>query len=115
MRHEDIAKICHETNRAYYQTLGDDSQQPWDAAPQWQRDSALKGVLFIVENPMADPSASHVSWLKEKEATGWRYGPIKDADKKEHPCFVDYYALPAEQRLKDHLFGAVVRACIAAP
>ncbi len=114
MKVEDIALVCHEANRAYCKTLGDSSQMPWDAAPGWQQESAVKGVQFIIENPLADPSASHVSWLKEKEDTGWKYGSVKDPDKKEHPCFVPYYDLPVEQRRKDHIFGAIVRACLEA-
>lgn len=107
---EYIAKVCHEANKAYCEGIGDTSQVSWDQAPEWQRDSAIKGVNFILDNPTAPPSASHESWLKEKEATGWKYGEVKDAEKKEHPCFVPYAELPLQQRLKDHLFGAVVRA-----
>ncbi len=105
-----IARVCHEANRAYCATLGDMSQKPWDEAPEWARESAIKGVRFIRENPSAGPGASHDSWLQEKEATGWKWGPKKCADLKEHPCCVPYDELPKEQRLKDHLFGAVVRA-----
>lgn len=107
---ERIARVTHEANRAYCQGIGDDSQKPWDEAPQWQKDSAIKGVLFNLQNPGAPASASHDSWLAEKEATGWKYGPVKDPEKKEHPCFVPYEQLPVEQRLKDHLFKAVVAA-----
>ncbi len=39
---------------------------------------------------------------------------MKDAEKKEHPCFVPYAELPAKQRMKDHLFGAVVRTLAGA-
>lgn len=106
---EGIAIVCHEANRAYCAALGDDSQQPWDRAPEWQHRSAIDGVEFIIKNPTASASASHDNWLKEKTNAGWKYGPVKDADLKEHPCFVPYGDLPIEQRLKDHLFGAIVR------
>jgi hypothetical protein len=43
----DIARVCHEVNRAYCTSLGDESQLPWDSAPQWQKDSAINGVRFI--------------------------------------------------------------------
>lgn len=105
-----IARVCHEANRAYCATIGDLSQLPWDDAPQWQRESAIAGVEFSVAHPDAPPSASHESWLAEKERTGWRYGPVKDAEKKEHPCFVPYDELPLDQRRKDALFVAIVRA-----
>ena len=118
MNIEQIARIAHETNRAYCASIGDDSQPAWDSAPQWQRDSAIKGVEFHVsahargERP--SPSASHDSWLDEKREAGWTFGPVKDAEKKEHPCFVAYDALPVEQRLKDYLFGSIVAAFVAA-
>lgn len=105
-----IARLCHEANRAYCLALGDTSQVPWDEAEQWQRDSAVKGVEFILANPEASPAASHESWLEEKRATGWSYGPVKDAEAKTHPCFVPYDELPIEQRAKDYIFGAIVRA-----
>lgn len=110
MKIEEIAKMCHEVNRAYCAFLGDTSQVPWSEAPDWQRTSAEKGVVFHIDNPDAGPAASHNSWLEEKRATGWKYGPVKDADKKEHPCFVAFEELPKEQQLKDVLFKAVVDA-----
>ncbi len=108
MTARQIARICHEANRAYCAQLDDDSQLPWEDTPEWQRVSAIKGVEFHLANPGASPSRSHEEWLKEKEATGWKYGPVKDPVKKEHPCFLPYDELPAEQRLKDSLFTAIV-------
>jgi hypothetical protein len=105
-----IARVCHEANRAICDAFGDRSQVQWDAAPQWQRESAVKGVQFNLENPDAPPSASHESWVTEKFATGWKYGPVKDPAKKEHPCMVPYDELPPEQRVKDHVFKAIVEA-----
>lgn len=112
MQTEQIARICHEVNRAYCATLGDTSQVAWADAPQWQKDSAIAGVQAILDNPDTTPEQSHEVWLAQKRADGWTYGPVKDAVKKEHPCFVPYAELPLEQQGKDHLFGAVVRACI---
>lgn len=105
-----IARVCHEVNRAYCASIGDHSQPSWEDAPAWQRQSAITGVGFIFAHPKAKPSDSHVSWLAEKERDGWKYGPVKDPVKKEHPCFVPYEELPVEQRTKDYLFQAVVRS-----
>lgn len=107
---EQIARVAHEINRAYCAALGDTSQPAWEDAPQWQKDSAINGVTFHVENPDADPAASHQSWLNQKIAEGWTYGPVKDADLKEHPCCVPYDDLPVEQKAKDFLFRATVHA-----
>jgi RyR domain-containing protein len=115
MENKAIAIICHEANRAYCATLGDNSQPAWEDAPEWQRQSALNGVAFhlaALESGIEPaPSASHESWLKEKTADGWKYGPVKNPETKEHPCFVSYDELPVDQRRKDYIFGAIVKAC----
>lgn len=105
---DQIASVCHETNAAYCRTLEDMSQPTWDEAPDWQKDSAKNGVAFHLKNPKATAAASHENWLKEKEAAGWKYGPEKDVNRKEHPCCVPFKDLPMEQQIKDKLFKAVV-------
>ena len=110
MNIESIAKTCHEVNRAYCKSIGDDSQPTWEEAPDWQKQSAVNGVKFHLENPNAGPAASHESWLAEKERDGWKYGPVKNQEIKEHPCFVPYAELPKEQQAKDALFISVVHA-----
>lgn len=114
MRLIDLARVCHEANRAYCVTLGDTSQPSWENAPEWQRASAISGVEFNLANPNASASALHDAWLEEKRAAGWMYGPTKDAEKKEHPCFVPYEELPATQKYKDHLFKAICNALAGA-
>lgn len=106
----DIARVCHEVNRAYCAAIGDDSQSSWEDAPMWQQASAINGVSFAQLNKDATPAAMHESWLAEKVANGWRWGAMKDSAKKEHPCMLPYDQLPLEQRVKDHLFRAVVKA-----
>lgn len=105
---EQIAQVAHGANRAYCQSIGDFSQPEWAAAPEWQRDSARKGVEFCRNNPGAPPSSNHDSWLAVKRAEGWTYGPVKNPETKEHPCFVPYEALPADQQVKDVLFKVIV-------
>lgn len=102
------ARVAHEINRAYCASIGDQSQAPWNEAPQWQRDSAVNGVRFHLGNPGATPEQSHESWMAEKRAAGWVYGAVKDADAKTHPAFLPYAELPQEQRSKDYLFRAVI-------
>lgn len=106
----DVARICHEANRAYCLALGDDSQQPWDITPANIQHSAIDGVKFHLANPEAGDSASHSNWLEFKAKDGWKYGPAKDTKKKEHPCYVPFNELPVEQQVKDSLFRSVVNA-----
>lgn len=105
-----IARVAHEVNAAYCASLGDKTQPPWEEAPEWQRESVIKGVELHLSNPNLGVDASHQAWLEHKRAEGWTYGPIKDPVKKEHPCFVPYADLPAEQKAKDFIFRGVVHA-----
>jgi hypothetical protein len=113
MNHEkigQIARVCHEANRAYCECIGDHSQPSWADAPQWQRNSALDGVLIRIKDPQSSPAEQHEKWCADKLENGWKFGPVKDAEKKEHPCLVDYDQLPQEQQKKDALFIAIVDA-----
>jgi hypothetical protein len=108
MTTEKIAKVCHEVNKAYCDSIGDHSQKSWEEAEQWQRDSAIKGVEYALANPDATPESQHEAWSTDKIADGWVYGPEKNPEKKEHHCLVPYNQLPEKQRSKDYLFRAVV-------
>ena len=114
MKREDFiemtAKVAHEANRAYCQTIGDYSQPSWEDAPDWQKDSARNGVAFRLDHPHTPHYMSHDNWLKHKEAEGWTYGPVKDPEKKQHPCMLPYGKLPDEDKQKDALFCNIVFA-----
>lgn len=104
---EQIAKICHGVNKAYCETIGDFSQPAWEDAPDWQKDSAINGVKFHLENETT-PEMSHENWLKQKIEEGWVYGKEKNPELKTHPCIMRYSELPKYQRTKDSLFKAIV-------
>lgn len=107
---EAIAAVCHDANRRYCLSLGDDSQPAWEDAPEWQRASAISGVRFHLDNPDAGPDASHENWRREKQAAGWVHGPTKDPEARTHPCMVPFEDLPPEQQNKDRLFLSIVHA-----
>lgn len=111
----DIAKACHEANRAYCARLGDTSHAAWEEAPEWQRSSAVKGVQLILDKPETTPRDSHASWYTQKVAEGWKHGATKDPEAKTHPCMVAYDELPLEQRAKDFLFQRTCRAVAGLP
>lgn len=106
---EFAAKVCHEANRAFCESIGDHTQKSWDDAPDWQIESAMNGVMFVMINDTT-PEATHNNWLRKKEDDGWVYGEVKDADNKTHPCMVPYEQLPVEQKSKDYIFRAIVKA-----
>jgi RyR domain len=105
-----VAKMCHAANKAWCELHGDFSQPEWDAAPDWQKESAIQGVEFHRANPDAGDSASHDNWTALKVKEGWVYGKTKDPEAKTHPCIVPFDDLPHQQRKKDAIFRAIVHA-----
>lgn len=111
---DQVATVVHETNAAFCRTIGDYSQKPWEQASEWQRHSAIKGVLFYMTQRQRpggpQVEAQHENWRSDKIKDGWVYGPVKNEETKEHPCMVPFDELPPEQKAKDFLFQAVVEA-----
>jgi hypothetical protein len=108
------AQAAHEANRAWCLVNGDTSQPLWGSTPEWQSDSAIAGARAIADDPTITAEQSHEAWEVRKLAEGWTYGCTKDPERKKHPCLVPYAELPPEQRAKDAIFGAVVRAILRA-
>lgn len=109
---ENIAKICHQANKAYCSTHGDDSHLEWEDSPGWVKDSAVNGLYFLYENPNQTPESMHENWKRVKLEDGWIYGEVKDAELKTHPCIVNYEDLPQFQRIKDEIYLALARTLL---
>ena len=106
----DIARVCHQANKAWCEANSDFTQKSWEDAEDWQQNSAIAGVEFRLANPDAKEDAQHNAWMKDKTEDGWVYGEVKDAEKKTHPCIVPFNELPEFQQKKDKLFCAIVDA-----
>lgn len=109
--HLKAAKTAHEVNRTYCREIGDVVQVPFEELHPDRIASLLKGVAGIVAGNT--PEMSHILWLKTREEQGWKYGPVQDAEKKEHPCMVPFDKLPDAQRMKDTLFRTAVLGSLA--
>lgn len=108
---EQIAAVAHGANRAFCQTIGDNSHLDWNDSPLWQRASSVAGVEFAIEHlDTVTPKMMYSNWAHQKMNEGWVYGPEKDPVKKTHPCLAGYESLPDEQKQKDNLFIAVVKS-----
>lgn len=40
----------------------------------------------------------HEVWAHNRKKEGWRYGPVRDDEKKTHPCLVPYEELPEAEK-----------------
>lgn len=40
----------------------------------------------------------HEVWATGRLAAGWKYGPVRDELKKEHPCLIPYEMLSEEEK-----------------
>lgn len=105
---ETIAKVAHEVNQAYLQSLGEPSVL-WAEASVAQRESMMRGVLLKLKFPALTPEQQHEAWMASKIADGWTFG-AKDEAAKTNPALMSYAALPQAQRVKDFLFAGVVNS-----
>src|SRR2546425_4273807 len=44
---------------------------------------------------------AHERWAEQRLTEGWRYGPKRDDERKEHPCLVPYESLPESEKTYD--------------
>ncbi len=112
MTHEEVARVCHEATRAWCQVNGDDSQKPWDLAEEWQRRQAIEEVRFIAENVGITAQEHHDAWAAAKLRDGWRYGKVKDAQEKTHPCLLPFSQLFPPDQAKARIFKAICGALL---
>ena len=44
---------------------------------------------------------THANWAHQRLSDGWRWGPARDDEKREHPCLVAYDDLPEREKEYD--------------
>lgn len=114
MTPDQIARVVHEANRAV-QVEQNDPTIPvsvhWDELDHETKASAVDGVKGVLLGNT--PEQSHDNWVRFKVTNGWTLGPVKDEATKQHPLLVPYDELPESQKVKDHLFVAIVTTLAA--
>ncbi|MBW3540294.1 MAG: Ryanodine receptor Ryr [Planctomycetes bacterium] len=41
---------------------------------------------------------NHDVWARQRLKDGWSFGPVRNDDRKEHPCLVPYADLPESEK-----------------
>lgn len=106
---EACARAAHEVNRVFCAALGDTSQTFWGEAEGWQKDAARKGTIRVLEGNTS-VGDTHQEWMNDKLRDGWKFGPLKNPSKKEHPMLIPFNQLPLSEQAKDLLFIATVQS-----
>jgi class 3 adenylate cyclase len=68
--------------------------RPLDTSQIQLSEEILRLTEFLAEN-------AHDVWAKERLNQGWKHGPHRDDEKKEHPCLVPYKELPEYEKKFD--------------
>ena len=95
-----LVLAIHEANKEIQQQTGEFIPELSEHLTK----SILDGVYYVLDNPNCTPEQQHNNWVHFKRADGWKYGSIKDFERKEHPCLVLYNELPEIQQRKDSVF-----------
>lgn len=48
---------------------------------------------------------AHEVWAHTRLADGWRWGPARDDEKRQHPCLVPYEDLPESEKEYDRVIA----------
>ena len=63
---------------------------------------------YLKTDKLPTPSDAHDSWMKSYFDMGWKYGEVRDVDKKTHPDLLPFDELSQDERDKDAIFLAFV-------
>ena len=99
MNREDfIAQIRHIGWVTYQIAVG----QPYnEEINDDQMESLIDGIRFRDANPDITPEENHANWMLMKVQQGWKYGEVKDFEKKTHPDLLPFDELPVVEQRKD--------------
>jgi hypothetical protein len=57
---------------------------------------ALPAALQELVEELAENAHDH--WAEQRMRDGWRFGPARNDERKEHPCLVPYHDLPEGEK-----------------
>ncbi len=79
--------------------------EPWFEREPEFRAQFLKVIeMMCGPDRKTDPEELHDDWVRAYEEMGWKYGPVRDAEKKTHPDMKAFAELPWRERNKDECF-----------
>ena len=110
MLYYEIAAVTHGANRVLQALAGEPISPPWENESELIQESVEDGVLTVLENPGITAEKIHNNWVDFRKSQGWKWGPVKDLDKKEHPDIGPWTALDINAQRKSKVFVAIIMA-----
>lgn len=99
-KREALARIHHLVWCGYQMGAG----LPYNIEPTpEQLKSVFNSVDAFNKNPDMTPEQNHKNWMEFKLSQGWKFGLVKDEEKKTHPDLVAYALLSEVERMKDEM------------
>jgi serine/threonine protein kinase len=91
----DLVEICTRAMAADKADRFNDARELAAAIQQVQT-----GAEIVLEQ-LAE--AVHIAYVEERQAQGWRYGPVRDDVRKENPTLIPYSDLSEEEKDMDRV------------
>ena len=77
----------------------------WEERDEKFRVNMIRAVSRqCVKGRLTSPKKLHDEWVKAYIKLGWKYGPVRDVEKKTHPDMVLFEKLGRKEREKDWVF-----------
>jgi hypothetical protein len=74
------------------------------------KDTYRRSVKAMAICPGETCEEGHARFLQRKSAEGWRYGKVRDEEKREDPSIVEYEHLPYPKRNNMEIVVTIIRA-----
>jgi len=89
---------------------GDEHRLPWIFATKVEQQSMREVVNLCLKGQLISANQIHDAWVLSYFKAGWKFGPIRDYDKKVHPSLVPYDRLSVFEKTKLELCFSIIKA-----
>ena len=99
----ELAEALHTVTRLLGRTDGQ-TISTWAELGNEDRLRSAMAINAIMRDSTRTAEELHNLWLQIKVSMGWKYGPVYNLGKLEHPCIISFDRLPTEEKLKDEIW-----------
>ena len=98
------------------------SRRTWNEITDADKELSLRAMKSLLDSRVFDPPCLDIAslaeivwdaWMQSAISLGWKYGPVKDEKKKEHPSIVpDYKTLSTFEKTKDYIYIGIIQSIL---